>query len=259
MYRTLFWLLGVMAVVLWVTMPAQAQDSSPIQEPQAVRTWTIMGDSWGALLLDPTKDEFQQRGLTNVAVLQTSIPGSTAAMWAANVNGILDVVKTAVAISPPNPVVYVSLGGNDLIQGYISQGNAVFDQIETDLRTISTELTSVRPDVTVVFAAYDILKMDKSLFCLVSAQLFFNSFLPWDVNPLFFEIGRRQAEIGAEHPQVVYTNVWGTLQGHTGFPNPLLWSPGTYFPDDELDCVHLNEEGYRLFIDAVLDKLIGAD
>lgn len=256
----IIWLLMAVCLLATQQQVTAYEDGLPAIPADAnfSRTWTIMGDSWGTLLLTPTKNELQQRGLDDdYLVLQTSIPGSTAALWADNTGGILDIIKQVIAISPPQPVLYISLGGNDLLTGYASQGEAIYDQIDADLRTIVTEVVSVRSDVRIIFAAYDILKMDKSLFCLVSAQTFLGSFLPWDVNPLFFRLGQIQASIAAEYPQVVYANVWGALQGNPGAPNPFIWSPGQYFPDDELDCVHLNDPGYAVFIDAVLDKLLG--
>lgn len=256
----IIWLLMAVCLLATQQQVTAYEDSLPAIPADAnfSRTWTIMGDSWGTLLLTPTKNELQQRGLDDdYLVLQGSIPGSTAALWADNTGGILDIIKQVIAISPPQPVLYISLGGNDLLTGYASQGEAIYDQIDADLRTIVAEVVSVRSDVRIIFAAYDILKMDKSLFCLVSAQTFLGSFLPWDVNPLFFRLGQIQAAIAAEYPQVVYANVWGALQGNPGAPNPFIWSPGQYFPDDELDCVHLNDAGYAVFIDAVLDKLLG--
>ncbi|MEW5989073.1 MAG: SGNH/GDSL hydrolase family protein [Chloroflexota bacterium] len=221
-----------------------------------MRTLTIMGDSWGTLLLDSIKDELAERGLAGrVLVLQTSIPGSTADFWANNEWGSLDLVKQIVALDP-NPIVYISLGGNDLVGQYATLGDAVFTEIEADLRFIVDELVTTRPNVVIILAGYDVLNFDKSAFCLLFSDLVFGSTLPEVVNPLFLEIGDVQATLDADYSQVVYANAWGALQGTPGLPDTASWSPDRFFPDDDLDCLHLNDQGYSVYTNAVFDILL---
>lgn len=68
-------------------------------------------------------------------------------------------------------MVYISLSDNDLLQRYPVEGEAVFAEIEADLRTIAAELTDVRADVRLILAGYDILNFDRSAFYQDMAQL----------------------------------------------------------------------------------------
>ncbi len=234
--------------------------SPPADAASGLRRFIIMGDSWGYLMLDPFKAEFDQRGLGNLFdVWQTSIPGTTAEFWANNELGALDVVTDWIAIDPTRPVVYISLSGNDVLQQYPTEGMAVFEGIEADLRAIVDALVAARPDVRILLAGYDILNFDRSEFCQTVAQTIFGSNAPQDINPLFLQLGDIQAALDADYPQVIYTNLWGTLQGQPGEPDITSWSPEFWLPEDENDCVHLNEWGYRRFIDAMFDQLLGAD
>lgn len=245
-------LIGLSGIILVSARPADAT--------AGLRRFIIMGDSWGYLMLDPFKAEFNQRGLGNLFdVWQTSIPGTTAEFWANNELGALDVVADWIALDPTRPVVYISLSGNDLLQQYPAEGMAVFTGIEADLRTIVETLIAARPDVRILFAGYDIVNFGRSDFCQSVAQTIFGTTVPADINPLFLQLGDIQATLEADYSQVLYTDIWGTLQGHPGEPDITSWSPEFWMPGDENDCIHLNEWGYRRFIDAMFDQLLGAD
>lgn len=242
-------------LVLWGVTGSAAVAAAP----QGLRRFTIMGDSWGYLMLDPFKAEFAQRGLSRIDVLQTSIPGSTAEFWADNVGGVLDVIKELIRVDPARPTVYISLSGNDLLQRYPLEGEAVFAEIETDLRTIADELTAVRADVRIILAGYDILNFGRSPFCQDAAQLIFGATTPELVNPILLRLGTIQQAVAADYPQVTYVNLWGTLQGYPGQPDITQWSPEVWMANDDNDCIHLNAWGYRRFIDAMFDVLLGPD
>lgn len=247
-----FWLV---MVALW----AATNRAVVAAAPQGLRRFTIMGDSWGYLMLDPFKAEFAQRGLGRIDVLQTSIPGSTADFWANNEGGVLDVIKELIRVDPARPTVYISLSGNDLLQRYPLEGEAVFTEVEADLRTIADELIATRADVRLILAGYDILNFGRSDFCQDAAQLIFGVTTPEQVNPIVLRLGTIQAEVADDYDQVTYVNLWGTLQGHPGEPDITQWSPEVWMADDDNDCIHLNQWGYRRFIDAMFDVLLGPD
>jgi lysophospholipase L1-like esterase len=219
----------------------------------------MIGDSWGAALPSYLEAQFDQHGHPDWDVLNLAIPGATADAYASNAGGVLDVVAATLAATPEAQYVTISLGGNDLVGGYASLGNDVFANIEDDLRTIVARIFSVRPDIQIALLGYDLLKWDKSAACLLLAyNQFQGHVLPWEVNPLFLEIGNRLNAVSQSYANVTVVNepfgLWGTGQGHPGAPDLFAWSPSTYVAGDDLDCLHLSNAGYTQFAGQIYAK-----
>lgn len=223
----------------------------------------MIGDSWGAALPPYLEAQFDQNGHPDYDVLSLAVPGATADAYATNVGGILDVVAATIAASTDVRYVTISLGGNDLVGGYPGLGYGVFQQIEDDLQVIVDRVLAAKPSVQIVLLGYDVLKWDKSAACLVLA---FNQFqghvMPWEVNPLFLEVGNRMHAVSQRHRNVTYVNepfgLWGTGQGSPGQPNLLAWSPSAYVASDDLDCLHLSNAGYTQFANQIYRKYFKA-
>ena len=135
----------------------------------------------------------------------------------------------------------------------------MFAEIEADVRTIIDRIFSVKPNLQIALIGYDILKWDKSTFCLLlSYQQFQAHILPWEVNPLFLEIGNRMNAISQSYANVTYVNepfgLWGTGQGSPGAPNVFAWSPSAYVASDDIDCLHLSNAGYTQFASQIYNK-----
>ena len=211
----------------------------------------VIGDSWGDGLSDPLDKQFEDHGHGDWDVVNFAVSGSTADVYANNVGGVLDATLTALATTPSIEVVFISLGGNDLFGGYISQGTGIFNLIEDDLRLIVSQIISVRPDVDILFSGYDILKFDKSNFCLAFAFSQFGVIYPWEVMPLFIEIGQRQQNIADDFVEVTHLDLFGTGQGNPGAPNILEWSPSSYIAESDEDCLHLSDSGHYEFTKAM--------
>lgn len=219
----------------------------------------MIGDSWGATLPSYLQTQFDQNGHPDYDVLNLAVYGATADAYASNAGGILDLVAATIANTPEVQYVTISLGGNDLVGGYPGQGNGVFASIEEDLRTIVNRILGVKPNLQIALLGYDLLKWDKSTACLVLAyNQFQGHVLPWEVNPLFIEIGNRMAAVSQSYPNVTYVNepfgLWGTGQGNPGSPNLLAWSPSAYVASDNLDCLHLSNAGYTQFASQIYKK-----
>jgi len=238
MKRPVSLLLALTALVLWATPNPAALAADKV---------LAIGDSWGYAIPEPLNTHFDTHGHADWDVLNLAVPGGTADAYANDAAGVLTATQTILAATPSIEVVLISLGGNDLWPNYLSQGAAIFTAIENDLRVVVNAILGVRPDVDIVFTGYDILKFDKSNECLLFAYNFFGVVLPWEVSPLFIEIGNRQAAIDADYPEVTYLNLFGTGQGNPGSPNILEWSPSAYVADDNLDCLHLSSSGYTKF------------
>lgn len=219
----------------------------------------MLGDSWGAALPPFLEAQFDQNGHPDYDVLNLAIAGATADAYATNAGGVLDFVAATIAASADVRYVTISLGGNDLVGGYPGLGSGVFQQIEDDLRVIVDRVLAAKPSIQIALLGYDVLKWDKSPACLVVAyNQFQGHVLPWEVNPLFLELGNRMNAVSQSHPNVTYVNepfgLWGTGQGNPGQPNLFAWSPSAYVASDAFDCLHLSSAGYTQFASQIYRK-----
>lgn len=219
----------------------------------------MIGDRWGAALPPYLEAQFDLNGHPDHDVLNLAVPGASAAAYASNLGGIMDVVVATSAATPEVAYVTISLGGIDLVGGYPGLGSGVFPAIEASLRTVVDRILGVKPSLQIVLLGYDILEWDKSAACLALASAQFQGrVLPWEVNPLFLEIGNRMRAVSESHANVTYVNepfgLWGTGQGSPGAPNLLAWSPSAYVAADDLDCLHLSNAGYTRFARQIYDR-----
>jgi hypothetical protein len=230
-------ILGIILLTAWAPSIARAEEKV-----------MVIGDSWPAGYADNLDSQFQSHGHGTWDVANWAVPGSTADAWASDTAGVLTNTILYLNLKPSINYVVVSVGGNDLVTGYPAYGDGVFDLIEEDLRTIVQRLSNETYWLLgIVLPGYDILKWDKSTFCLALAQSQFGSILPQVVNPLFLEVGARQQIVAGEFPKAEYLDLWGTGQGKPGDPNIYAWSPSTYVNSSTEDCLHLSETGYTKF------------
>lgn len=213
----------------------------------AVERVLAIGDSWGYALSAPLNSQLAGHGHGDYHVYNAALLGATADAYANNVGGALDITLGLLAAMPTVEVVFISLGGNDLWSMYPTLGDGVFGEIEADLRYLVGRILQTRPDVHILFAGYDILKFDKSDFCLLFAYNCFGRIFPWEVSPLFIEIGNVQRRIADDYPSVTSLNLWGTGQGSPGSPDITKWSPSSYVASADEDCLHLSDSGYNQF------------
>lgn len=202
----------------------------------------VIGDSWGFGYADNLQTQFATHGHGDWEVVNAALLASTADAWAdpAVLSPIIDALNS---IYPSINYVVVSLGGNDLHLG------SPYEQIEADLRTIVQRLSNEANYVQgIVLPGYDILNYGQSTECQLLALAFFGVVFPWEVNPLYLELGNRQQIVANEFPEATYLNLWGTGQGNPGSPNISEWSSSGYVSSD---CIHLNETGYNQFTEEI--------
>lgn len=226
-------------------------------EAPAARKVMVVGDSWAYGFYPNLDSQFATYGHGDWDVyadvqnpwgvmVPVAIPGATAENFGSNAGGVMDLVKRGLQIYPETEVVVISLGGNDFWPNYMSQGAGIFVAIENNLRVVVDEILATR-DVDILFTGYDVLKFDKSDFCLLFALNYFGVVFPWEVTPLFMEIGAAQQRIANDYPEVTCLNLFGTGQGRPGSPDLTKWSPATYVASSTDDCLHLSETGENKF------------
>ncbi|MEM7113463.1 MAG: G8 domain-containing protein [Chloroflexota bacterium] len=221
------------------------------------RTLYVFGDSWAADMVDSYGtfgQALQEHNFDSfITVSNWAEGGSTAAEWAESAT--FANLLTAIENDPKaNPLVFFTLGGNDVLGAEPETLSEVYDEVESHLGTIVIDLLATRNDVEVVIGGYDLLNSAVAANCSSIMNGVFGSDAPSVVNQGMHEIHLRQTAVANQYANVFAVNTSGSLQGNPGNPNFNQWSPAHYFAD----CIHLNDAGYNLYLDTVFDNVLTA-
>lgn len=260
---TLLFFLLLTPLTFLVTQSASASQSNE-------RTLYVMGDSWADFMTNwygTVEAEVAERGFDNFLAVDSTyaIGGTQVRGWVQDdpcqdigesCPGLFTEFKQTIANDPnPFPTVFLTLGGNDLLNRYDNGGadDPIFDEIETNSRQFLQELLDVRPDVRIVWGSYDILNFNQSILCQLLALATFGTSAPGPINELFDVGSQRQQLVADEFPRVYFSNVAGTLQGNPGNPDLNSYSPAQFVA---FDCIHLTGQGYVLYVDALFSDVL---
>lgn len=216
--------------------------------PAAAQTVVAFGDSWAFDNAGELQTALNAAGYPTVVVANHAVPGSTALQYANDPT----VLRNAVATYPDTAWVYLSGGGNDIIDAIAAgQGAGVAAQNDQSFRAILDNLFLTHPNVRVVMFGYDYTNFLQSPFCQMQlTQLFGANATQASVNQRnLLEVGQVMQTVAASYPNVTYVPLWGTLQitaGQTNDPNQP--SPATLLRD----CYHPNPTGARALMDALV-------
>ena len=241
-------LMILVGLLLGCSGETESDEDETYIEEEGSRALYVFGDSWADAIDDGAMQaELVERDYDgSVEVIPFGIGGTTMAQWGNDEEGITSELIEAIIVDPnPDPIAFFTLGGNDLLD----TGSA--DTIPDDLRRLLTMLEGSRDDLEIVFAQYDIL--NPSIEPRVCAGLFENAVGTSDateLNRLWIDLFAESAAVAAEFERVTAVNTYGTLQGQPGSPDPSSWSSADYL----VDCIHLNDEGYGVYLDTVFDE-----
>jgi len=216
-------------------------------------TWIIVGDSWGAFLTP-----FQEQKLADLElpfpVVGLAVGGTTAQQWANDEGGLLTSARDALLALPAEDTayVYVSLGGNDVLGEFATEGVAIFDRVREDLVFVVEQLLLAKPNITILLGSYDILNFDKSFICQLTASLIFGTNDPELINRASILGALDVEQLSEIDPRVLSLAVTGALQGAPRQPDASNWSPAELVTPD---CIHLTGAGYTQFNDAMFERL----
>lgn len=248
-------------VIIWATQTITAQTPAPTP-----RTLFVFGDSWseriasGPLDVTPLNTPPLQLALAErefdefITWVSFAVGGTTAEQWASDELLRFTTVKTAIALDPnPNPIVFFTLGGNDLL----IDGTPPTETLE-DLELIFTELEAIRPDLQIVYGQYDLLNVNAPPIvplitnCEDTYQAAFAGLEPNDAATVALGAFQQAVELVAQFERVQITDTYGSMQGRPGNPDVTKWSPVELLND----CIHLNDEGYGIYLDTTFAALL---
>jgi len=217
-----------------------------------------LGDSWAEQWCEDMKWVILLHG-TPVEVYNYGIYGATSTMWAAP--GAMLEVQLLLWEHPEIDWAVVSLGGNDLLDGYLigGLGDEVFPIIDVSVRVVIDQLLAIRPNMKIALNGYDFPNFEHSLDCILQGQLFLGG-NTYTQNVLMGELTNIAAGIAAAYPQVHHTSLLGTLQEAGGVPFPPNYyrpSPAGFFPGDD-ECIHpTGDNGYWYLMQRLYDNFFG--
>jgi lysophospholipase L1-like esterase len=215
-----------------------------------------LGDSWAAGWKDALAAEIRSHGDTPT-ITDIAVPGSTAVQWADP--NLRAYVQAQLVAHPEIDWVMISLGGNDLLQGFKigGLGDSVFPILDQALRQVIDAIVQVRPDVKISLNGYDFLNFEMTPECVAAGQEMLGG-TTYLKNLLVAQITVIAEEIDADYPQVTTVDLIGTLQKAAGVPKAPDYekpSPASLMGDG--DCIHPNAQGYREIQSAIYDGFFG--
>ncbi|MEM7333065.1 MAG: SGNH/GDSL hydrolase family protein [Chloroflexota bacterium] len=231
-------------------LTACGEEANSSIESSQTRSLYVFGDSWADQMDDEVfQQELADRGFENlISIAPFAIGGTTMQQWADDEEGILSEVLEEIGNDPnPNPIVFFTLSGNDLL------GGGTMDNVLLHLRSLLTDLEASREDLQIIYAGYDILNVEVDPEqCSRLLNNLFGTADPALTNPQWLFTYELIAEVVNEFERATAVNTYGSLQGQPG--NPLLdqWSNVDYLSD----CIHLNDTGYGIYLDTVFDAAL---
>jgi lysophospholipase L1-like esterase len=298
--------IGLMSVLSAVAADGQERPTDAPAPPPRTKRILVIGDSWAAGMtffltgnafqktLDRNGWEHVQSVATvsaNPAIPASTMPGSTAAQWAANVGGRLDLVRKILNENPTIDIVFMTLGANDLnsqaLRRNLAQASAeerqdLWKRIGADIQKIVDALTAERPGLRLVLCGYDYFNLEANATSPI--KLNFHGVTQEQYNGLFIELGRHMIELaGKSGGRIVYIHNFGINQRALGdsrhgykvgelrepggppeyqpYPggDPAWPSPAAAFQTPLVnDGFHLNNDGYARIIENALSQGMAA-
>ena len=245
MYKLKFTLL--LCFLCWLPSCRTGTDSAET----ASRSLYVFGDSWIDLMEDEQIErELADRNLLDsVEVIKHGAGGTTADDWANDEGGLLsDMLDELASDERPNPVFFVTLGGNDVLQRQESG-----DAIAEDMVRIVEQISAERPDAHVVYGSYDL--VNPAIQPEACDERFTAVFGTPEVSVLhsyFEDVFTTVASVLNSAENVTTVNAIGSLNGQPGNADLNSVSPIEYLAD----CIHLSDEGHSIYLDTIFEEAL---
>lgn len=136
---------------------------SACKDDQTGRSFLIVGDSWATMICNykSLDQSLVKVGITNVkaknSCLTTTRVGIRADAWK---DSIYHKLTRAMIADPQIEVLYLSLGGNDIMNYWNkfltpAEEQIMFDKVISDVQSVISEYQKIRPDLKILLSGYD--------------------------------------------------------------------------------------------------------
>jgi lysophospholipase L1-like esterase len=210
-----------------------------------------IGDSWTVLGSPILQTELSTHS-SSYNLSANGRSGSTASEWQNDVTGI----QTALAATPSAELVWLSIGGNDIIDK-LEAGETnpltALSEIQSSIQSILDTIFQKAPNIKVVHFGYDLPNFSASTLSSYGKSVS-------DVNTfmfLFAAMLQTIAEQAKYKDKFYYVNMYGTLQaaaGISGAPVIDQPSPTQYMADS----IHPNTQGFTILMQKFYNVWLGA-
>jgi len=210
----------------------------------------VVGDSWGSYGHEDLQKVLKEKG-TNLTVKSYAIGGTTTRYWARKP----DLISKLVAENPTAEFVWISIGGNDVIDAMPSctEKKSVDECIElirseamNNTKKFMDPLVSDHPAINIVMFGYDVPNLDENILCRSIGKEIINGCdgKPECIVPQYAKIQSLYIDaLPAMWPNNVEAiNLLGSLQAADQYPGVTLghpdltkWSPADLM---ESNCIH---------------------
>ncbi len=221
------------------------------QPPTQTRV-LLVGDSWAQFMwlqYNSYRKIFAQFGYPDILEKgdRTAISGTRANQWYSGSN--MTTLMSEIRDNPSIDIVVISLGGNDLINGFeatmdSTEIDELMTRIQGHMQIIVDSIKSARPGLEILINSYDYLNFVETITDFPSSFLFpQNPFISnWNsmgqpdvqtVNLGLSLLALKMIEIANNDPQVFFVNNLGLNHHVFGYPTVFPLPPGGTFPPGE--------------------------
>lgn len=206
----------------------------------------LLGDSWGAFIVDSVRATLNARGLKTIRIHNAAVPGSTADQWRRGAYGAM----TTLLKSDTNAMaIHLFLGGNDILSKLPNStaAAAAVGPATTNIIRVLSAIASANP-APILYSSYDYLPGPART---GGTALLINRWLV----ELFDGVAAQVEADPVLRTRVTALSNFGLMQLHYGIPQLGIppWDPS--LPDGQLpgpavafaDDVHLTRAGYDIF------------
>mmetsp|Transcript_33065 Transcript_33065/g.28978 ORF Transcript_33065/g.28978 Transcript_33065/m.28978 type:complete len:272 (+) Transcript_33065:68-883(+) len=242
-----YYLLALIALIFVVINDkVNAQTDGPVL--------VVIGDSWGAYGWHDLQKVLTAKG-SNLTVVSYAIGGTTAKFWARTP----DLVNELVNENPTAEYVWLSIGGNDVIDfmpGCTEKMsvqdciNIILPETLNNTQAFLDPLVADHPDLEIVQFGYDIPNLGENVLCRQIGEQIIDGCNDTAscINPQFVKIQYLYVdELAKMYKQLTSVNLLGSLQAQDHYagvtitnPDLTKWSPADLM---ETNCIHPTRVG----------------
>jgi hypothetical protein len=207
----------------------------------------VAGDSWAFLgcifgSMGFALHDEKSKLVMHESCLQTSRIGAEARDWESSSEHRR--VTRQLKADPSIKVVYLSLGGNDMLSQWKkstseSEELAMFSAVYDGVLRVANQYLSLRPDIQVVISGYDypFFRNDTRISMYRKAFRRMQEPLPEQINRGLVRYNRAMVGLEEENPRIQYIHHLGLAHYHEGVCSKGI-SPGVTLPPDQISSRH---------------------